>query len=87
MYDLIKDRLEPLDLQVYEFRDDSHLHIGHSGNRGGGHYTILLISQKFHQLSRVQRQRIVQNLLADLFADKKIHALSIIAKTPDEYFS
>ena len=63
------------------------LHAGHAGNKGGGHYAILLVSEQFVGVSRLQRQRVVQDLLADLFADKKIHALSIVAKTPDEYFA
>ncbi|AUX62168.1 BolA family transcriptional regulator [Simonsiella muelleri] len=87
MRDLMAQRLQPLDLQVYDFRDDSHLHAGHAGNKGGGHYAILLVSEQFVGVSRLQRQRVVQDLLADLFADKKIHALSIVAKTPDEYFA
>ena len=40
MRDLMAQRLQPLDLQVYDFRDDSHLHAGHAGNKGGGHYAI-----------------------------------------------
>ena len=87
MRDLMAQCLQPLDLQVYDFRDDSHLHAGHAGNKGGGHYAILLVSEQFVGVSRLQRQRVVQDLLADLFADKKIHALSIVAKTPDEYFA
>ena len=87
MRDLMAQRLQPLDLQVYDFRDDSHLHAGHAGNKGGGHYAILLVSEQFVGVSRLQRQRVVQDLLADLFADKKIHALSIVANTPDEYFA
>lgn len=87
MHDLMAQRLQSLDLQVYDFRDDSHLHAGHAGNKGGGHYAILLVSEQFVGVSRLQRQRVVQDLLADLFADKKIHALSIVAKTPDEYFA
>ena len=63
------------------------MHAGHAGNKGGGHYAILLVSEQFVGVSRLQRQRVVQDLLADLFADKKIHALSIVAKTPDEYFA
>ena len=37
-------------------------------------------------MSRIARQRKVQELFAELFAEKAIHALSIIAKTPAEYF-
>ena len=87
MRDLMAQRLQSLDLQVYDFRDDSRLHAGHAGNKGGGHYALLLVSEQFVGVSRLQRQRVVQDLLADLFADKKIHALSIVAKTPDEYFA
>lgn len=87
MRELMEQRLHSLDLQVFEFQDDSHLHIGHAGNKGGGHYAILLVSPKFIGVSRVQRQRMVQDLLADLFANQRIHALSIVAKTPDEYFA
>ncbi len=87
MRDLIEQRLQSLEMQVFDFRDDSHLHIGHAGNRGGGHYAVLVVSEQFVGVSRVQRQRMVQSLLADLFANQRIHALSITAKTPDEYFS
>ncbi len=87
MRDLIEQRLQSLEMQVFDFRDDSHLHIGHAGNRGGGHYAVLVVSEQFVCVSRVQRQRMVQSLLADLFANQRIHALSITAKTPDEYFS
>ena len=80
MRDQIASRLAPLAPDVYEFADESHLHIGHAGNKGGGHYAILVVS------SRVTRQRQVQTLLQDLFTSKQIHALSIIAQTPDEYF-
>ena len=44
MRDLMAQRLQSLDLQVYDFRDDSRLHAGHAGNKGGGHYAILLVS-------------------------------------------
>lgn len=87
MQELIQQRLHPLAMQVYDFRDDSHLHIGHAGNRGGGHYAIIVVSEKFAGESRLTRQRMVQDALADLFSDSKIHALSISAKTPDEFFA
>lgn len=78
--------LSPLAMTVFEFEDQSHLHIGHAGSKQGGHYAILLVSEQFKGMSRVTRQRQVQQLLAPLFMANKIHALSIIAKTPDEYF-
>lgn len=86
MKDEMAQRLAHLNLQVFEFVDESHKHIGHAGNKGGGHYAVLLVSEVFEGLSRIQRQRTVQDLLVDLFASKQIHALSIKAKTPSEYF-
>lgn len=79
-------RLAPLAPDVFDFEDQSHLHAGHAGNRGGGHYAILVVSSAFAGMSRLARQRKIQELLADLFAQKHIHALSIAAHTPDEYF-
>ena len=67
--------------------DDSHLHAGHAGNRGGGHYRILVVSPAFSEIGRLQRQRMVKQPLADWFADNRIHALSIRALTPEEYQS
>lgn len=86
MKDEMVQRLASLNLQVFEFTDESHLHVGHAGNKGGGHYAVLLVSDAFVGLSRIQRQRTVQDLLTDLFTGKQIHALSIKAQTPEEYF-
>lgn len=86
MYHLMQQRLSILSPEIFEFEDQSHLHIGHAGNKGGGHYAILIVSQTFEGLSRLARQRKVQDLLNDLFVKQHIHALSIIAKTPNEYF-
>ncbi|WP_165087835.1 BolA family protein [Neisseria yangbaofengii] len=81
----IEGRLKNLDYQFFEFADESHLHIGHAGNKGGGHYAVLIVSEAFRDISRLNRQRMVKTLLNDLFSDGLIHALSIKAVTPDEY--
>ena len=86
MREAIAARLAPLAPDVFDFEDQSHLHAGHAGIRGGGHYAILVVSSAFSGMSRLARQRKIQELLADLFAQKHIHALSIAAHTPDEYF-
>ncbi|KPN71103.1 BolA family transcriptional regulator [Neisseria sp. 83E34] len=85
--DTIQSRLQFLDPQVFEFQDDSHLHIGHAGNKGGGHYSITVVSERFNQISRLNRQRMVKEALHDLFSQGLIHALSMRTLTPDEYFS
>lgn len=83
----INRRLSELQPQVFELQDESHLHAGHAGNQGGGHYALLVTSEAFHGLSRLNRQRLIKELLSDLFQGGQIHALSIRAVTPDEYFS
>lgn len=86
MQEMIEGRLKSLRPEIFEFRDDSHLHEGHAGNRGGGHYAILLVSEAFSGVSRLNRQRMVKDLLQDFFSDGLIHALSVKAVTPEEYF-
>ena len=74
--------LEPLVLDVI---DDSDRHAGHAGAREGGgtHYRVRVVSAKFERRSRVERHRLVYDLLAAEFADG-LHALALIAKAPGE---
>ncbi len=81
----ITSRLNLLAPQHIEFHDDSHRHAGHAGSNGGGHFRLLIVSQAFHGLNRLQRQRAVQDPLQTLFESGLIHALSIRALTPEEY--
>ncbi|QOG52724.1 BolA family transcriptional regulator [Neisseria gonorrhoeae] len=83
---MIRERLQTLDPLVLEIGDESHLHKGHAGNTGGGHYAVLVVSCSFEGLSRLNRQKTVKSLLKDLFSGGMIHALGIRAATPDEYF-
>ena len=73
-------QLDPIQLQI---SDDSHLHAGHAGNTGGGHFTIFIVSDAFAGLSLIKRHRLVYDAAAELLPSA-IHALSIQAKTPDE---
>ena len=82
----IQTALGHLSPEIFEFFDESHLHAGHTGNKGGGHYCILVVSTAFNGIPRLQRQRIVKEALHEWFSDGRIHALSIRALTPDEYF-
>lgn len=83
----LQQRLAHLHPDVFEFTDESHLHAGHAGNRSGGHYHILLVSTAFTGVSRIIRQRMIKEPLHDLFSSGQIHALSIRALTPEEYFN
>lgn len=74
--------LAPTHLEVI---NDSHHHAGHMGDDGTGesHWTVVVESGAFQGLSRVQRQRLVNNALADLLTTR-IHALAIKARAPGE---
>jgi len=61
--------------------DDSHLHVGHAGAGGGGHYTVDIISAKFLGLRTLQRHRLVYDVVSEMMPHE-IHALSINAKVP-----
>ncbi|MGF6147489.1 transcriptional regulator BolA [Kingella potus] len=83
----IKTALSHLNPDVFEFADESHLHAGHAGNTGGGHYRILVVSGAFENVSRIMRQRMVKAPLEQHFRTGRIHALAIRALTPDEFFN
>lgn len=73
--------LEPLGLDII---DESHLHAGHAGARdGGGHFRLTIVSSRFAGRPTMERHRLVYDAVGDLMK-RDIHALSIIAKAPDE---
>ncbi|TCP10049.1 BolA family protein [Caldimonas thermodepolymerans] len=76
----LRERLAPEQLEV---QDDSHLHAGHAGAREGRHFTVRVVSGRFHGLSRVARHRLVYDALGPL-VPQGIHALAIQARAPDE---
>ena len=82
MRDKIAVALAPERLDIV---DESHLHAGHAGARAGGdsHFRVTVVSGAFEGLSRVSRQRRLNALLADEFADG-LHALSLTLRTPTE---
>ena len=79
----IKTRLQTLLPSELDIQDDSHLHAGHKGNGGGGHFTIKIISAEFNGRSQVARHRAIYQLMGDIIP-KQIHALSIHAIASDE---
>ncbi|MEJ0058633.1 MAG: BolA family protein [Terricaulis sp.] len=68
-----------------ELHDDSARHAGHAGASASGesHFNLRLVSPRFDGLSRVARQRLVNEALAEEFAGG-LHALSLDLKTPSE---
>lgn len=78
---LIRDRLAPLAPLSIVLTDDSARHAGHAGAREGGHFTLDVVAECFAGLTRLQRQRMVLDLIGDL-RQAGIHALSINAREP-----
>ena len=78
----LNELLAPSRLKVV---NDSHRHAGHMGDDGTGetHFTVEVESPRFAGLSRVARQRLVNQALGHLLATR-IHALSIKATAPGE---
>lgn len=80
--DRLRTALSPTRLSV---SNDSAQHRGHLGDDGTGetHFSVDVESPAFAGLSRVARQRLVNQALADLLASR-IHALAIRARAPGE---
>ena len=79
--------LSPARLQI---EDDSARHAGHHHEGGmdarpGGesHFNLEVVSAAFEGKGRVERQRMINSLLAEELAGP-VHALSIRARTPSE---
>jgi len=83
----IQARLAPLNPSHIEIHDDSASHAGHAGAKsGGGHFFLTIVSDQFAGQMTLARHRKIYELLGDMM-HKEIHALSIKAHTPDEFFS
>ncbi len=62
----LKDRLAPLAPLVFELADDSAEHVGHAGAAdGGGHFSLLIVSEQFAGLTRLARHRAVLDRVGD----------------------
>jgi len=65
--------------------DESHLHAGHAGARGGaGHFRAVIVSARFEGKGPVERQRLVYAALAAEMG-REIHALSMRTLTPAQW--
>ena len=76
---------EGLEPQRLDIIDESDRHAGHAGARPEGetHFAVTIVSVAFTDLSRVARQRLVYQTLADELATR-VHALSLTTLTPEE---
>lgn len=85
----LTEGLAPLRLDVV---DESHRHAGHAGRMGHDghagpegetHFRVEVVSAVFDGRSRVERQRMVYDLLADELKER-VHALALTTRTPAE---
>ncbi|MFN0217721.1 MAG: BolA family protein [Hyphomicrobium sp.] len=74
--------LRPTRLDVI---NESEMHAGHRGSPGTGesHFRVLIVSAAFAGKSRVERHRMVNELLADEIG-QPIHALALSTYAPGE---
>ncbi len=78
----LTESLDPSHLRVI---NDSEKHRGHAGYDGSGesHFTVEIESPGFEGMTRLQRQRAVNQALGDLM-EERVHALAIRARAPGE---
>lgn len=79
--------------EFLEVRNESHFHAGHHHEENGHHETydgtgethfrVIIISQKFTGLSRINRHRAINELLKDELANG-VHALALEPSAPGE---
>jgi BolA protein len=81
----LRARLQDLVPSALEIEDDSADHAGHAGAAaGGGHFSVLIVSNAFSGMSRLARHQKVLERVRDLLPHP-IHALSIKALAPEEF--
>lgn len=82
--ELLRERLTVLNAQTLELTDDSHLHAGHEGSRGGAsHLRATIVAECFNNKPIVAQHRLVYDLLRDLIPFP-IHALALTTRAPSK---
>ena len=80
----LRASFSPAHLEIF---DESYKHAGHAGAPQGSsetHIGIIIVSNHFKGLSRLERSRAVHSAISEEI--KKIHALTVLKTvTPEEY--
>jgi BolA protein len=83
----LRTRLAALAPALVDIHDDSAEHAGHAGAAGGGgHFSLLIVSQTFSGKPRLARHRAILDRVGDLIPHP-VHALAIKAYAPEEFRS
>ncbi len=76
----LRQAFTPSEIEVV---DESHKHKGHAGARpeGESHFRVRIVSPAFAGLTRIERHRRINAVLAEELAGR-VHALAIAAEAP-----
>uniref|UniRef100_A0A1A9WC29 BolA n=1 Tax=Glossina brevipalpis TaxID=37001 RepID=A0A1A9WC29_9MUSC len=80
IYCVLKERFEPVHIEVV---NESYMHNVPKGAET--HFKVLVVSNKFEELSLLKRHRLINEAVKEKLAGNFIHALSIEAKTPQQW--
>ena len=81
---LLRDRLGALNALELDIQDDSHLHAGHAGSKGGAsHFSATIMAECFANKSMLAQHRLVYDLVRDLIPHP-IHALALSTRAPSK---
>ena len=80
---VLEQRFRPRHLEI---TDDSARHAGHpeAVKSGGGHFSVVIVSEEFAGRTPMQRHRMVYRALGEIMGTA-VHALAIRARTPEEW--
>lgn len=82
MIDEIKDKLtSQINSKYLDIIDESPKHGGYTG--AVSHIKIIIVSNQFDGLSLIKRHQLVYKALGPYV--QKIHAISIVSKTPEQW--
>jgi len=81
---LLRERLSALNALELDIQDDSHLHAGHAGNKGGAsHFRATIVAECFANKPMIAQPRLVYDLVRDLIPHP-IHALALSTRAPSK---
>lgn len=90
MRSTLQNAFAPTELDVV---DESHKHAKHAhvvaragtaGDAGETHFLIRIVSERFSGVSRLDRHRMINDVVAGEMGPDKVHAIAIEASAPGE---
>lgn len=81
----LQSELQPLSMNLINESEQHQGHINHQTNNllpNESHFSLTIVSSRFIHLTLLQRHQLIYRILAQEISE--IHALSIVAKTPEE---